>query len=355
MCGNFEPMLHRVALALCLTLGLLVPALGQGTEFPTVGCHPLSHGVETSASGLNAAGFVVGSCQPIENSPQIGFLRDPSGTVTFFSAPGPQPDTLPEAINNSNVVTGFYSFSGSTDSHGFVFRDGVVTPFDVPGSTSTVPTGINDSGVITGNFVEGSSGHGFLRQADGSFEKIDVPGYLLSPMAINASGEITGAAYYDEVHTHGFIRDTDGNVTIFDPPGDTHVQTYPFSINSSGLIVGVWYDVNSVRHGMMRDPMGNVTSFDVPHARTVAQTGTMATSVNDSGEIVGWALSDTGMVFLFAIFGTNAPIEFVDPDAITNGFGRGTFAIQVNAGGAIIGSYTKANLEYGSFNLPAVP
>ena len=43
-------------------------------------------------------------------------------------------------------------------------RDGKLTTFDPPGSTSTQPTCINDTGAITGFYADASGvTHGFLR------------------------------------------------------------------------------------------------------------------------------------------------------------------------------------------------
>jgi probable HAF family extracellular repeat protein len=46
---------------------------------------------------------------------------------------------------------------------------------DLPGSTSTVPRGINDTGQIVGTYTDDSGSHGFL-YAGNTFSTIDVPG-----------------------------------------------------------------------------------------------------------------------------------------------------------------------------------
>ncbi len=45
------------------------------------------------------------------------------------------------------------------------------TTFDPPDSTGTEPEGINDSGVITGNYNDGSQFRGFVRASDGTFTR----------------------------------------------------------------------------------------------------------------------------------------------------------------------------------------
>ena len=58
-------------------------------------------------------------------------------------------------------MTGYY-FVG-IDPHGFVYSNGAFATLDVPGATSTVPTSINASGQVTGNYGGGSSNvYGFI-------------------------------------------------------------------------------------------------------------------------------------------------------------------------------------------------
>src|SRR5262245_16614819 len=67
------------------------------------------------------------------------------------------------------------------------------TPIDVPGATSTVAQGINDSGQIVGQFFDALGSHGFL-DSGGSFTTIDVPGAIrpfgTNAFGINGSGQI---------------------------------------------------------------------------------------------------------------------------------------------------------------------
>src|SRR5205085_2168968 len=80
---------------------------------------------------------------------------------------------------------------------------------DVPGAISTQALGINDAGLIVGNFSDGTTVHGFL-DAAGSFTTIDVPG-ASSTIAngINDAGQIVGF-FVDNSGEHGFV-DTGGS------------------------------------------------------------------------------------------------------------------------------------------------
>src|SRR5215472_10032149 len=58
---------------------------------------------------------------------------------------------------------------------------GTFVVFDVPGSSSTNPTAINNRGAITGYFANaGSDIHSFLRTSDGTFTPFDPPGATCS-------------------------------------------------------------------------------------------------------------------------------------------------------------------------------
>ena len=80
------------------------------------------------------------------------------------------------------------------------------TTFDAPGSTFTLPHGINSSGQIVGFFLDSTGGHGFLRDKKGSFTTIDVPGSLgTNATGINSSGQIVGVFGDSTGAVRGFL------------------------------------------------------------------------------------------------------------------------------------------------------
>src|SRR5262249_42405148 len=70
---------------------------------------------------------------------------------------------------------------------------GSFTNIDVPGATTTEAWGINNSGVIVGDYVDGGGiFHGFVKSGD-SFTPVDFPGACgTSAKGINNSGAIVG-------------------------------------------------------------------------------------------------------------------------------------------------------------------
>jgi hypothetical protein len=67
--------------------------------------------------------------------------------------------------------------------------------FTVPGSSGTLPLAINDYGVVTGWYdTTGVIGYnGFIREQSGNFTTFQFPGSnATTPVSINANGEVTG-------------------------------------------------------------------------------------------------------------------------------------------------------------------
>ena len=87
------------------------------------------------------------------------------------------------------------SYKAPTAARVFASLGGTITSFDVPGSTLTNITGVNDAGVVVGYYRSGSiDQHGFPMKADGSITLLDAPGATETiPSGINTSGEISGS------------------------------------------------------------------------------------------------------------------------------------------------------------------
>jgi hypothetical protein len=62
------------------------------------------------------------------------------------------------------MVTGSFA-DGNWNHHGFVrAADGTIKTFDAPNAADTLPQSINDTGVVTGWYVVGGNAyHGFFR------------------------------------------------------------------------------------------------------------------------------------------------------------------------------------------------
>lgn len=154
------------------------------------------------------------------------------------------------------------------------------TTFRVPGSTQTVPSGINSVGDVTGTYTDSTANYqGFLRTSNGTFTTFSVAGATSGtyPAGINSSGEITG--YFNADSPHGFLRARDGAITIFNLPGSSY--TTPTCINSLGDVAGYYYAMGSSTTGFIRASDGTVTTFGT------GEYTSFVTSINDTDDVTG--------------------------------------------------------------------
>jgi hypothetical protein len=252
------------------------------------------------------------------------------------------------------------------------------TSFDAPGAGTselegTVGLGINASGTITGVYSNAMGvTHGFIRAADGTFTTFDAPDAGSTspgiegtmPFAVDSNGDVTGT-YIDANHAyHGFVRSADGTITEFDAPGaPTNVAnrgTTALGINDSGQIVGIYstgsFDTASTYYGFVRAADGTVTTLTEPDAGSGenangSKQGTVATAINASGEITGFYVDSSGNQHGFVLSAGGTYTSF-DPAGSTSSGDKsvvtGTSPVSIDAAGDVAGSYTdSSSLRHG--------
>ena len=82
---------------------------------------------------------------------------------------------------------------------------------------------------------------------------------------------------------HGFLRDSDGKFTKIDVPGagaSAGQGTLPIGANRIGTITGWYVDADGVYHGFLRESNGRISTFDVSDAGTSAGQGTSPANIN---------------------------------------------------------------------------
>ncbi len=274
----------------------------------------------TRVGGINALGAVAGSVRDANNLDQP-YVRDPDGN--FFTVTGIAnfAGGNGDAINLWGAMVGNYLSLADDQSilfhyHGFIRNpSGKLTFFDPPGSQVTeIPTAaaINDAGAVTGDYwvcskdLSSCSVHGFVRSASGKYTVIDVPdagpdgysGQGTYPQGINDLGDVSGIYVDANSVFHGFVRSAGGHIETFDvpttctsaaPPADCAFDgTYAGGINVAGTIVGTYYGEDEIPHGFWRAANGTITTFDVPLAGYLIQP----VSLNDWGQITGFSYDD---------------------------------------------------------------
>jgi hypothetical protein len=174
----------------------------------------------TTAMSISGIGAVTGYYYTAVDEMYHGFVRAANGTFATFDAPGAGTSgrgTYSLSINTAGTVTGYYSDESGVD-HAFVRTDsGTVTTFDAPGAGAawgTHAVAINAAGIITGWYSDTAAAyryHGFVRAANGSVTTFEAPGAGMTetegtvPTSINNQGVIAGY-YYDASFTqYGFV------------------------------------------------------------------------------------------------------------------------------------------------------
>jgi hypothetical protein len=145
------------------------------------------------------------------------------------------------------------------------------------------------------------------------------------------------AAFAQEPRTGGF--------TIFDVPGagkQAGQGTLALSINASGEVTGYYVDDRYVSHGFVRSAAGTITEFNVNGAGTKGNQGTEPCCINDSGVISG-SIIDGGNTFRgFVSTDTGAATIYSAPKAgtgVRDDLNLGTYGGAINDSNTVTGSY----------------
>lgn len=196
----------------------------------------------TVLRGMNMSGEAVGY---FYEAPYLQGFTYENGAFSFFDYPGAI-YTEPRNINDAGDIVGHYMLGG--ELQGYVYSDGLFQSLDYPGAYFTAPSDINNNGEIVGSFIGGAPdfeyGGGFLLSA-GVYTEIRIPGAILTrPSGINDAGDIVGdyvTAAEVGTQNHGFVY-SNGVFYTFDFPGAGWPGTVASDINNQGQIVGHWYD-----------------------------------------------------------------------------------------------------------------
>ncbi|MGH9287333.1 MAG: hypothetical protein ACRD0V_03395, partial [Acidimicrobiales bacterium] len=153
---------------------------------------------------------------------------------------------------------------------GFLFSQDRYREFEAPSPrVELFPSGINDDGYVTGEYIRPDRESGFVRDSRGQITTFDVPGAQgTKAVKLNDRGQIVGR-YSDDTpfvddstRVRGYIRYR-GKTTRLDAPGAVH--TLPTGINDRGHVVGYYVDARGTTHGFVWRS-GRFTTLDIPGA-----------------------------------------------------------------------------------------
>lgn len=212
---------------------------------------------------INAAGEIIGNF-PATSLTSWVFVRSASGAVQTFSlSQGGSYPTVATGLNAAGAVVGYSNLGSQGLAQGFLWPGSGSVPYSgsnstipimVAGSKATYPTSINGDGAIAGCYVTSDAyfDSSFLRDPDGTITTFRVPGNPIcgpSPI-INDAGTIVGS-YINTNVTSGFIKPLHSDLVSFTYPGAT--VTMPTGVNSLDVITG-YYSIGPQTQGFIRIP-----------------------------------------------------------------------------------------------------
>ena len=360
---------QTVTTSLTFSLATEAPSI-SATESVSGQTSQTSDTITVSATAENVGGNAIAGVEIFDGNADLGPATLSNGAWTFTAS-----NLLPGAHNFTAKAT---DVAGNAKS--FALPQVTVTPstpavnyalsafsFTGDGVTDIRPLGINDSGEITGYFLDGNEDeqnpdgstsyeHGFystLSNGARQYYEIDNPsspsGSPVETRAfkVNNNGEIVG--WYQQqgdgvaddgeeypLPTAGFIVSASWPGTFgtlgFSEYGD--FGTHALGINDSDQIVGWYYDGSGEQHGFLREftgygDRGNYISFDPPNS-----VNTIAEGINDSGEIVGYYETSNGVYNGFTYNGVTGVFATIDVNGAAD-----TEPLGINNSGEIVGDY----------------
>lgn len=163
------------------------------------------------------------------------------------------------------------------------------TTVDVPGALSTELGGVNNSGVIVGQYEDTSGAfHGFMLNGKKLTTINDPNGTHTVCVGINANGPMTIVGYYTNPISEEPVGFLYKNGKFTDIPGPSGaVLSEAYGINDAGDVVGWFLDSKGI-HGFLLKGKA-YTTLDAPNADSTYGTG-----INDKGVIVLYAPNSNG-------------------------------------------------------------
>jgi hypothetical protein len=154
-------------------------------------------------------------------------------------------------INNIADFVGGFSY-GSGIFQAFVSLGGTITPFSVPGASTTFADQLNRSNQVVGYYLD-SSGipHGYFRDTNGTLHfPIDPSGSTGTILfGLNDSNWVVGRYSDSSGVTHGLFFVPPNQFFTFDYPGSTFTSLN--GINAQGFICGRYRDASGIEHGIL--------------------------------------------------------------------------------------------------------
>ncbi len=265
-------------------------------------------------------------------------------------------------INDNGLVSGL-SFDSSGLSTGFLSNQGTLTSYTapLPGGGNAVDTEfyqVNNAGQVAVSYygADGVYHAATYNSVASTWSYIpDIPGYAGNLAGgINNNGLVVGDAFAtidQSTATYlGGVGWTYNGVysPLFTAPGSVPANggTATYSVNDAGQIVGYAIDSSGIYHGYVKTG-SSFTTLDYPGAAQYG--GTVANGINNAGIVTGYYYNDSSGDFSGFLWQNGVFTTLNVPGAL------GTGITAIDDRGDLAGYYVDANGTFHGFVAYAVP
>ncbi|MGN6366966.1 MAG: DUF3466 family protein [Phycisphaerae bacterium] len=313
------------ALALLASLAITPPAsAAQSYSILDLGTYPGEF--YSAATGINASGHVTGWVIPAGPIQQLGFITKPGQTLGYFNYIGTfgpySYQSVPSHINDSGVIVGAATIPPG-HNQAFILAPGDAALTDLgtfTGGYESAAASINNAGQVVG-WSDSTSGARAFRISPGG--RVGDPGSNLGVLpggansqasSINASGQVAGESQNSRGFPHAFRISATGDLS--DPAADLGtlggLESAANAINDSGLVVGWANTASGATHAFRTSPTGAITP-DTDLGTLPGGTSSSALAINNLGQTVGESnISSSGPTDAFLINLTGPMIDLND-------------------------------------------
>jgi len=262
-------------------------------------------------------------------------------------------------INDNGLISGL-GFNSSFQSTGFLYNHGNLTPYTapLPGGGSAVDTEfyqVNNAGQVAVSYYGADSIYhaATYNSVTGTWTYLpDIAGASENLAGgINNHGLVVGDSFTNSGFGGGAGWTWNGTqYTVFTAPGAdpsrTPGGTATYSVNDAGQIVGYAIDSNGIYHGFVKTG-SSFTTLDYPGA--VQYGGTSANGINNEGVVTGYYDSNSSGGFSGFIWDNGNFTTLNVPGAVS------TSISAINDEGDLAGYYVDSNGVFHGFVAYAVP
>ena len=292
-------------------------------------------GTYSQATGINAAGQVVGFAYTSGNASHRAFLWQGGGMLDLGTLGGT--NSVATGINGAGQVVGQANTTGSTALHAYLWQAGAMRDLGTLGGTNSYANGINAAGQVVGAATTSGEAaqHAFLWQGGGLQDLGTLGGTIRSANGINAAGQVVGYAYTNGNAAYRPFLWQAGSMNDLGTLGGTAGLAY--GINAAGQVVG---SAQTSGDAAFR-PFLWQASGGMQDLGTLGGTGGGAYGINAAGQEVG-AAHDSGNVFRPFLRGAQGGMVNLNALLVAGSTAIVTRAAAVNDFGQIAGTATIA-------------